>query len=104
MDTTTAYLGQEPGDKGLGNDMTYYQAALEILKSARHPLTAREITDRAIKRGLIAPHGKTPHVTMSARLYVHASENPELVKLQAPGSGRAKRGSVRWTLRHASAR
>jgi HB1, ASXL, restriction endonuclease HTH domain len=84
-------------------DMTYYEAAREVLRSARHPLTTREITDRAIERGLLAPRGKTPHRTMEAKLYLRGRRDPELVKLEAQGNGRAKRGSVRWSLRHASA-
>jgi hypothetical protein len=92
----------EPGGEGASEDMTYYEAALEILRSAQHPLTTREITDRAIERGLITPHGKTPNSTMAARLYVRGQGDTELVKLEAPGNGRAKRGSVRWTVRHAT--
>lgn len=80
-------------------DMTYYDAALEVLRSARRPLTTREIADQAIQRGLITPRGKTPHITMGARLYTGVQKDPELVKIETPGKGRAKRGSVRWTLR-----
>src|SRR5215472_13034726 len=40
------------------SDMKYHEAAIEVLKVAKRPLTAREITDRAIKRGLITPSGK----------------------------------------------
>ncbi len=49
--------------------MTYYEAALRVLKFVGQPLTAREITDQAIEAGLIAPAGKTPYATMSAALY-----------------------------------
>ena len=49
--------------------MTYYEAALRVLRSVQRPLTSREITDQALKRGLIAPVGKTPHATMTAELY-----------------------------------
>ena len=84
--------------------MTYYEAALLVLRSARHPLTAREILDRARERGLITPRGKTPHETMTSRLYVQARTDRELVKLETPGNGRAKRGSVRWTLRQTGKR
>lgn len=80
--------------------MTYYEAALQVLRSARNPLTTRELTDLAIERGLITPRGKTPYATMAARLYVEGRNDAELVKLETPGKGRAKRGSVRWTLRH----
>jgi len=83
--------------------MTYYEAALQVLRSVGHPLTSREITDRALERGLIAPRGKTPHATMAAVLYVRIRNDPELVKLDAPGNGQAKRGSVRWTLRRTTA-
>lgn len=80
--------------------MTYYEAAVKILTSVGKPLTAREITDLALKRGLIIPSGKTPHETMNARLYLQLQKDPELVKLRDAGTGKAKQGSVRWTLRH----
>ena len=76
--------------------MTYYDAALRILRFVGHPLTAREITDRAIEAGLITPVGKTPYATMSAALYLRARSDPELIKMEDPGNGKAKRGSVRW--------
>jgi HB1, ASXL, restriction endonuclease HTH domain len=79
--------------------MTYYVAAIEVLKAAKHPLTAQEITDRAIKRGLITPSSKTPEATMRATLYVQLRNRPDLVKLEDRSDVRAKRGSVRWTLR-----
>jgi hypothetical protein len=83
--------------------MTYYKAALEVLRSARQPLTTREITLSAIERGLIAPAGKTPIATMAAELYRGVRNDPELVKVEGPRNGRAKPGSVRWTLRRAAA-
>jgi hypothetical protein len=79
--------------------MTYYEAALSVLRSARRPLSTQEITDLALQRKLIQPGGKTPHATMSATLYTRVGGHNELVKIDAPGNGRAKRGSVRWTLR-----
>jgi hypothetical protein len=68
------------------------------LRSAQHPLTTREITAHAIETGLITPAGKTPGATMSAALYVHARKDATLTKIEEPANGRAKRGSVRWTL------
>jgi hypothetical protein len=82
--------------------MSYYEAALQVLRSVQRPLTTVEITDQAIERGLITPVGRTPHATMSAVLYSRVRSDPELVKLADPGRGRAKRGSVRWTLRTVS--
>jgi len=94
--------GLESSGKGADESMTYYEAALQVLRSVRHPLTTREITDRAIEEGLITPHGRTPHATMSAKLHLKSRNNPELVKLAVPGNGRSKRGSVRWALRDTS--
>lgn len=79
--------------------MTYYDAAIQVLKSAQRPLSTREITEQAIEAGLIVPHGKTPNATMGACLYQYVRTDNALVKLEAPGAGRAKRGSVRWTVR-----
>ena len=79
--------------------MTYYDAALSVLRSARHPLSTQEITELALERGMILPAGKTPKATMSAALYTRVAEDSEIVKIDVPGNRRAKRGSVRWTLR-----
>jgi hypothetical protein len=79
--------------------MTYYEAARQVLKSARRPMTTREITNLAIQRKLLVTRGKTPLASMSAVLYLRVRDDPELVKIAAQGSRRAKRGSVRWTLR-----
>lgn len=79
--------------------MTYYEAAIQVLRSARCPLTTREIAERAIETGLIRPRGKTPAATMSAVLYEHLRNDVQLGKLEAPGKWRARKGSVRWILR-----
>lgn len=83
--------------------MTYYEAALQVLRSAKDPLTTREITDRAIERGLIRPQGKTPHNTMAAELYTRLGDDPRLIKIAEPAEARARRRSVLWTLRHITA-
>jgi HB1, ASXL, restriction endonuclease HTH domain len=79
--------------------MTYYEAALQVLRAARRPLTTQEIADQALEQGLIAPNGKTPHGTMRAKLYLALRSDTALVKLEESTNGRARRGSVRWTLR-----
>jgi len=81
--------------------MTYYEAAIQILRSAKRPLTARQIFEQAVEKGLVTTSGKTPDATMRATLYKQAHNNPELVKLEEAAGKRAKRGSVYWTLRHA---
>jgi hypothetical protein len=79
--------------------MTFLEAAYQILKSSRRPLTTQEITKRALEQGLIDTRGKTPAATMSAVLYQALRTGSNLVKLDDPGPGRARRGSVRWTTR-----
>jgi hypothetical protein len=79
--------------------MTYYEAALSVLRSARRPLSTQEITDLALQRKLILPKGKTPNATMSAALYTRVSDKSEILKVGDPRKGRAKKGSVKWTLR-----
>lgn len=81
--------------------MTYYEAALQVMRSAQRPLTTQEITDQAIARGLITPRGKTPNATMAAVLYLRVRNDSELVKLDERRHTRAKHGSVRWALRNA---
>src|SRR5918912_657501 len=56
---------------------SYVEAAVEVLRDARRPLTTREMTDEALRRGLIPTAGKTPQNSMSARLYVAVRNNPE---------------------------
>ena len=59
-------------------------------------VAAREITDEALRQGLIRPIGKTPGATMTARLYVHVRDdpNPRVARLAKPGPNRARRGAV----------
>jgi hypothetical protein len=78
--------------------MTYYTAAIEVLKAAKRPLTVREITNQAIEAGLITPSGETPVATMSAVLY-RLQNHSDLIKTGDQADKRAKRGTVRWTLR-----
>jgi hypothetical protein len=76
--------------------MTYLDAAVRILSAAKRPMTTREITERAVARGFIAPEGKTPEATMSAVLYRRVKSEEGLVKIATPGASRAQRGTVRW--------
>jgi HB1, ASXL, restriction endonuclease HTH domain len=82
--------------------MTYYEAALEVLRSAQHPLTTREITEQAIERGLIAPRARNPNNAMATELYVRGRSNPNLIRTGEPGKRWFKTRSVRWTLREGS--
>lgn len=76
--------------------MTFLEAAQEVLQRSRKPLTAREITDIALRQGLLHTHGKTPDATMSAALYGAPRDGP-ILRQFSPGRQRAARDSVRWT-------
>ncbi len=69
-------LGQRQPGKEHVMGTTYYEAAIQVLRSAQHPLTAREITARAIETGLITTTGKTPNATMSAALTSKSTKTP----------------------------
>jgi hypothetical protein len=75
--------------------MTFLQAAEAVLRSAKRPLTAREITEIALREGLIKTAGRTPTATMAARLYTAAPATP-IRREYKPGRSRATWGSVRW--------
>lgn len=53
------------------------EAALQILKKAGRPLHYREITRRAIRLGLIRPEGRTPALTLRARVGDDMNRNPD---------------------------
>ncbi|MGB0094052.1 MAG: winged helix-turn-helix domain-containing protein [Solirubrobacteraceae bacterium] len=75
--------------------MTFLEAAEEVLRSVKRPMSAQEIAEIALRRGLIKSHGKTPEQTMSARLYGASADGPIQREYQR-GRARAVRGSVRW--------
>jgi DNA-directed RNA polymerase delta subunit len=52
------------------SNITFAEAAYQILKQVGKPLSANEITSVALEQGMISTVGKTPSATMSARLYV----------------------------------
>ena len=78
--------------------MTFLRAAEAVLKSSKRPLTTREVTEVALKRGLVKTAGKTPEATMSATLYMAIRDAPEgpIQREAKPGAIRAVRDSVRW--------
>ena len=48
--------------------MTFYEAALEVLRRSGRPLHYKKITEMAIRDALLSHVGKTPEVTMGDRL------------------------------------
>jgi len=79
--------------------MTYFEAALLVLRASRHPLSTSEILERIERQHLITVTGRTPLATLSATLYRHLGKHPELHRELIPGAHRAARGTVRWSLR-----
>src|SRR5579859_4676973 len=64
-------LGKTQGPRGgdrRKRDMTFIEAAAEVLRKAGKPLHYREITELAIAGNMLSHVGKTPEVTMSHRL------------------------------------
>lgn len=55
--------------------MSMKQAAQLMIQEAGEPLHYRDITERALKRGLIAPTGKTPAASMNALITVDIKQN-----------------------------
>ncbi|MGO9177871.1 MAG: winged helix-turn-helix domain-containing protein [Candidatus Limnocylindrales bacterium] len=80
--------------------MNYIDAAIEVLRQTGRPMTDAEIAKQAIASGVLRPTGKTPRQTMSAALYVHAKDPASVVcRVAEQGPVRARRGTVRWTLK-----
>ena len=49
---------------------SFVNVAYKVLKEKRSPLTAKEITEIGLGKGLIETKGKTPEATLGARIYV----------------------------------
>ena len=81
--------------------MSFVQADIVILEAAGRALTVDEITAEALRRRLISTNGKTPAASAGAQLYLELRDNPRtrLVREAKPSPSRARRGSVRWTLK-----
>ncbi len=67
---------------------SFHQIAQKILKESGRPMSVAEITDEAMRRGLLSTKGKTPVNTMGARLYMDAkSKKPIFYKVGAGNFG-----------------
>ena len=67
--------------------VTFLEVAEAVLRSAKRPLTAREITDIGLQRGLLRTSGKTPEATMSAALWgADGRADPSRVRARAAAS------------------
>lgn len=67
--------------------LSFKEAAKQILKEAKEPLTPKEIMEAALEAGLLETQGATPDASMAAQLYVDIQKNPASVfKKVAKGS------------------
>ncbi len=57
--------------------MNFKQGACNVLKDKKRPLSAKEITQIALKDGLIKTDGKTPDATMGAVIYADIKQKKE---------------------------
>ena len=74
--------------------MTFYEAAVEVLREAGRALHYKKITEQALKRELLTHTGKSPDVIMQARLKAELRKGPEqtLLREVRPGVFELKRG------------
>ena len=75
---------------------SFLDGALKVM-SRRRPMTAAEILDKALRRGLITTQGRTPLRTLEGALYTEEKQPDSRVKrVFEPGRTRARRNTVRW--------
>lgn len=66
--------------------MTFLEAAQEVLTRAGAPLHSDEITERALKEGILQTDGKTPAATMGAQLATVVKKPASLFARVAPAT------------------
>lgn len=64
---------------------TFKDAAFEVLSKTDEPLNPIEITEIALKRGLLLTEGKTPAATMAAQLYMDIKKKQSKFKKVGQG-------------------
>jgi restriction system protein len=74
--------------------MDFLSAAYQILHQAGQALHFREITQRALAKGLISPSGLTPEATMGSRLYVDTKKEDSRFERAGRGRFALKRKSL----------
>ncbi len=84
----------------MSSHSSYIAAARIILADVKEPVTTRWLFDEIMSRHLVTTHGKTPYATLVAQLYKQAQrDDATIIRIADQGPERAKRGTVRWTLR-----
>lgn len=81
--------------------LSYFQAALAVLRVSERPLTVPELLDRMAAGGYRVPTGRTPENTLTAALYRHLGTHPALRRVFGVPTTESRR-YVRWTVRRRS--
>jgi DNA-directed RNA polymerase delta subunit len=66
-----------PAGSSVFRPSTFKSAAYKVLSEEKRPLRIDDITNIALKKGLLETVGKTPHATMGAQLYTDIKTNKE---------------------------
>jgi hypothetical protein len=67
--------------------MNFKRAAYKVLKKVQRPLSAKEITELALKEKLITTKGATPEATMAAQIYIDIKVKKEKSVFTKTGRG-----------------
>jgi len=65
----------------------FLNAAYIVFKKEQAPLSAKELTDKAIEQGFLATKGKTPHQTMKSKISIDILKNKERSLFKRTASG-----------------
>jgi len=75
--------------KSAQNNMSALDAAAKVLKSARKPLTTRELIDKmAAKKYWTSPGGKTPHATLYAAILREIQQKQDMSRFRKVARGK----------------
>lgn len=66
----------------------FLDAAYKILKAENRPLSAKELTDKALQQGLLKSSGKTPRQTMKSKISTDILKNKERSSFKRTSSGK----------------
>ncbi len=81
------FEGRKSKPKGRSIVRNFKEAAYNVLKKEKRPLSAKEITQIALKERLIASNGKTPDATMGATIYTDIKQKGEKSLFVKVGTG-----------------
>ena len=69
--------------------MSLKDAAVEVLRQANQPLSAKELVAAAIEKGLWTPgEGKTPEATLAAAIYTEINKKGSAARFQKAEAGK----------------